>query len=153
MLRSNKVQTHIKDVLIPCYRQRYYILIDAIKRSLVPLGVEIEVKSQATAGGFFTYIRLPSDLPSGRMVAAYLLKNMQLRVAFGDMFVVAGDEGSVKRAQTIGGFDRCLRLCWAWHEEDELREGVERLKGAIVAIREILKRGGSLQVDENIGIR
>ena len=45
--------------------------------------------------------------------------------AFGEMFVVKGDEASIKRAGK--GFGNGARLCWAWHESDEIEQGVRRL--------------------------
>ncbi|PVH89462.1 aminotransferase [Cadophora sp. DSE1049] len=146
MLRSGRLQSHIKNVLIPTYRQRYYTLMAAIEDFLVPLGVAQEVKKTqnsmtATAGGFFTYLRLPDDMPASRTVAAFAFQEYALRIAFGHMFVVAGDEGSTTRAEALGGFAKCIRLCWAWHEDHEIREGIERLATTIVDIRAMMQKG------------
>lgn len=129
----------------------------AITDLLVPLGVTVEVNtpnnSTATAGGFFTYLRLPDDLPIARMVAAFALNQYLLRIAFGHMFAVVGDEGSVARAEAEGGFAQCIRLCWAWHEEELIREGIERLAATIVDIRGRLKKGENVGSQVSIGIR
>lgn len=158
MLRSGHLQAHIKDTLIPTYRERYYALMSSIRDVLVPLGVRIEVNSPkdataATAGGFFTYLRLPDDLPVARTVAAIALKEKQLRIAFGHMFVVTGDAGSVSRAESIDGFARCVRLCWAWHEVAEIREGVERLAATVLDLRARIARGEDFTNQVTIGIR
>lgn len=158
MLRSGQLQSHIKSVLVPTYRRRYYILTTAIKELLVPLGVTIEVDvfkkdPAATAGGFFTYLRLPKDLPSSRTIAAYALRKHLLRIAFGYMFAVTGDEGSTARAEAPGGFAECIRLCWAWHEEAELLEGIQRLARTILDIRAKIKAGEDLGSLGAIGIR
>lgn len=158
MLRSGSLQGHIKNSLIPTYRQRSYALMSAIAELLGPLGVTVDINkpknaSSITAGGFFTYLRLPDDLPVARTVAAFALKEENLRVAFGHMFVVTGDEQSVVRAEEKDGFAKCIRLCWAWHEEGELREGVERLANAIRVIRERVKAGESIGDGSVIGIR
>lgn len=155
MLRGGYLQSHIKDVLIPTYRQRYYTLISAIVNKLEPLGVCIETNRSktGTAGGFFTYLRLPADLPIARTVAAFAFKNQALRIAFGHMFTVVGDEGSVRRAESEGGFARCVRLCWAWHEEAEIEEGIGRLATVIVDIRERMATGESVGSEIAIGIR
>ncbi|KAF4777030.1 aminotransferase [Colletotrichum scovillei] len=139
MLRSGSLQTHIKKTLIPTYRERYHALMASIRDILVPLGVTVEVNhpedaAQATTGGFFAYLRLPEDLPVARIVAAIALKEKLLRFAFGHMFVVSGDKGSVHRAESKNGFSRCIRLCWAWHEIAELKEGIERLAATILDI-------------------
>ncbi|KAI8192549.1 hypothetical protein K4K51_000033 [Colletotrichum sp. SAR 10_75] len=158
MLRNGQLQSHIKDTLVPTYRERYYALMSAIENVLVPLGVRVEVNrpkdaGAATAGGFFTYLRLPDDLPVAKNVAAIALKDQQLRVAFGHMFTVTGDESSVSRAEAEDGFSRCIRLCWAWHEVAEIKEGIDRLGATIVDVRERIKKGEDLSSPVTIGIR
>ncbi|KAK1723234.1 aminotransferase [Colletotrichum acutatum] len=158
MLRSRSLQTHIEKTLIPTYRERYYALMTSIRDLLVPLGVTVEGNNpghtaETTAGGFFTYLRLPEDLPVARTVAAIALKEKLLRVAFGHMFVVSGDNGSVQRAESKGGFSRCIRLCWAWHEVAEIKEGIERLAATILDIRFRLEAGEDMSEQVSIGIR
>lgn len=130
----------------------------SIRDLLVPLGVTVEVSdrestAQAMAGGFFTYLRLPEDLPAARTVAAIALKEKLLRVAFGHMFVVSGDQGSIQRAESKDGFSRCVRLCWAWHEVAEIKEGIERLAATILDIRSRLEAGEDMSEQVSIGIR
>ncbi|OHE93435.1 aminotransferase [Colletotrichum orchidophilum] len=158
MLRSGNLQAHIKKTLIPTYRERYYSLMTSIRSVLVALGVTVEVSNaesaaEATAGGFFTYLRLPEDLPVARTVAAVALKEKQLRVAFGHMFVVSGDKGSIQRAELEDGFARCIRLCWAWHEVAEIKEGIDRLAATIVDIRSRIEAGEDFSEQVSIGIR
>lgn len=158
MLRSGYLPAFIKDTLIPTYRQRYYVFMKAIDELLAPLGLRVEVNrpadaAAATAGGYFTYLSLPEDLPSAKVVSAIALQDYQLRLAFGHMFTVSGDKGSLARAEEKGGFAKCLRLCWAWHEEDELKDGIQRLADAIVDIRERMKRGEDVGSNISIGIR
>lgn len=158
MLRSGYLQSFINDTLIPTYRKRYYALMKAIDDGLVPLGMKVEVNKPAdstteTAGGFFTYLSLPGDLPAAKVVAAIAFKEYQLRVAFGHMFAVTGDQGSIARAEVKGGFAGCIRICWAWHEEDEIKDGIQRLADTIVDIRERMKRGDDVESNLAIGIR
>lgn len=115
MLRSGALQSHISHTLIPEYRKRYYALISVVISLLVPHGVTVESTSQAGTA--------PLSLPSAKTVAAYSLKEKKLRVAFGHMFVLTGNEGSLARAEEKGSFSRFLTLCWAWHEEGAMREG------------------------------
>jgi hypothetical protein len=77
------------------------------------------------AGGFFTYLLLPADIPSASAFAATALEKYELKFAFGDMFQVAGDAGSADRAEK--GYGRGIRLCWAWHTEEEIKDGIRRL--------------------------
>ncbi|KAI0017115.1 aminotransferase [Xylariomycetidae sp. FL0641] len=153
MLRAGSLQAHIATTLIPTYGSRYRALMAAVDARLLPLGVVVEAAARARPGGFFAYLRLPPDVPAARTVAAFALREHRLRIAFGHMFTVAGDAGSLARAEAPGGFARCVRLCWAWHEEDALREGVERLAEALREIRERIKRGEDVGSQLSIGIR
>ncbi|KAK8051264.1 hypothetical protein PG993_002649 [Apiospora rasikravindrae] len=158
MLRSGALDTHIQTVLIPTYRRRYHIMMGCIAQLLVPLGVKVDSSISekeagiALGGGFFLYLRLPDDVPHARTVASVALREHGLRIAFGHLFVVAGDEGSTARAEGPGGIARCFRLCWAWHEEEELREGVHRLADTLASIRERIARGEAIR-DEALGVR
>jgi DNA-binding transcriptional MocR family regulator len=107
----------------------------AIKQYLQPLGVLIttgspymETKDDTTivpAGGFFTYITFPPELPNADVIAKRAKEEYSLTFAYGEMFVVKGDVTSSERSHK--GFGRGVRLCWAWHEEKEIQEGIERL--------------------------
>ncbi|KAL2069443.1 hypothetical protein VTL71DRAFT_14122 [Oculimacula yallundae] len=134
LLSTGAMQAHIDDVLIPTYQSRYRVLMKAIKSHLEPLGVRITTGSPYTtpkegeilpAGGFFTYISFPDKFPSADVIARKAREEHALIFAYGEMFVVKGDAASVERSAK--GFGRGARLCWAWHEEGEIEEGVKRL--------------------------
>jgi DNA-binding transcriptional MocR family regulator len=111
------------------------VLISAIKTHLEPLGVRITTGAPyvvpedkdviVPAGGFFTYIGFPKKLPSADVIAKRAREDYGLIFAYGEMFVVKGDETSIGRASM--GFGNGARLCWAWHESEEIEEGVRRL--------------------------
>ena len=154
MLRTGGLQKHIATVLVPEYQKRCAALYKAVEERLIPLGTTIEsTTGTGVSGGFFAYLKLPSDLPPAKIVASVALRTKSLRVAFGDMFTVTGDEGSVQRAKEEDGFARCIRLCWAWHEPDEIYEGVVRLADTIIAVRGMIKSGEDLDEYAKIGIR
>lgn len=135
LLITGAVQKHIDEVLIPTYQSRYRVLMNSIKTHLVPLGVKISTGAPYTvpsdsdiivpAGGFFTYVSFPQQLPTADVIATRAKEEYNLTFAYGEMFVVKGDEGSIERAKS--GFGKGARLCWAWHEEGEIEEGVKRL--------------------------
>lgn len=153
MLASGLLQSHIKDVLIPTYRARHIALFKAISTHLLPLGFTISTgkpyeysnglsngahKNIQVAGGYFTYLTVPADLPIGAdALAALGLQKYDLKFAFGGMMTVEGDEGSVERGKD--GFGKGIRLCWAWHPEEEIVEGIERLAELV---KEVKKSGG-----------
>ncbi|KAL3419623.1 aminotransferase [Phlyctema vagabunda] len=160
LLQTGFLQKHIKDVLSPTYRNRYRSLMGAISKYLEPLNAQVTIgtnysttlnrnltnpqfvnekqESQNTveppvAGGFFTYITLPSDLPDTKILAARAFEEYNLRVAYGEIFEVRGDEQSGKRPGRE--FDHSLRLCWAWEKDEVLQAGIQRLAALIKTIR------------------
>ncbi|KAH8893297.1 PLP-dependent transferase [Thozetella sp. PMI_491] len=133
LLSSGALKRHIRDVLIPEYRRRYYAMTEAIKVHLCPLGVKIVADPVAEggeeAGGFFLYLSFDQTLPDGAEIAKVALKRYNLRVAPGNIFSVPDDPASDGWARETYG--RGARLCWAWHEEDTLVEGIVRLAWAV----------------------
>lgn len=161
MMATGRLDAHIRDTLIPTYSSRYYATMEAIDKHLVPLGFKLSTglpydaaeatpsssggktetnghsakeASAPAAGGYFTYLTLPSDLPlSGPDLAALALERYNLKFAFGAMMAVEGDEGSSMRAKD--GYGRGIRLCWSWHDEDTIVEGIERLATVVKDVR------------------
>ncbi|KAF4961853.1 hypothetical protein FSARC_10039 [Fusarium sarcochroum] len=153
MLTSGQLQAHIKDVLIPTYRSRYYALHNAVSDHLESLGFQISIGKPydvaldlsvqsngksceriPMAGGYFAYLTVPEDLPiSSTRLAALGMEKHNLKFAFGAMMTVEGDEGSVERGDQ--GFSKGIRLCWAWHNENEIVEGIERLAGLVTEVK------------------
>ncbi|KAK9364358.1 pyridoxal phosphate-dependent transferase, partial [Lipomyces kononenkoae] len=89
-------------------------------------GVNCHAHDVAVSGGYFIYIMIPKNLPiTAQELAAKALEDINLKFAFGDMFQVEDDAGSAQRA--ANGFGRGIRLCWAWHTEEEIGERIQRL--------------------------
>jgi len=143
IISTGSLDKHINEKLIPTYSARYHGMIAAIKSELEPLGARVTVGkpffSTSTkgsskfqiAGGFFTSLSIPDHLPPSSVLAASALSKKGLRFAYGEMFEVVGDGGSKERANASGGFGHSLRLCWAWHEGDKLKDGIKRLAEAL----------------------
>ncbi|KUJ17532.1 PLP-dependent transferase [Mollisia scopiformis] len=152
MISTGALDKHINETLIPTYSSRYHAMMSAIQTSLIPLGVKITVGKPFRsggpeiqfAGGFFTSLSIPEHLPPTSVLAALALEKKGLRFAYGQMFEVVGDSGSHERANSQGGFGHSLRLCWAWHEEDNIRDGVERLAEAL---KELMETSNGVQAD------
>jgi len=146
MIVSGDLQKHIDEVLIPIYTTRYRTLMSAIQTHLLPLGVLVTTGAPyispssnevVPAGGFFTYISFPAELPTADVIAKRTREEYGLVFAFGEMFVVKGDESSVERAKT--SFGRGARLCWAWHEGEVIEEGIVRLASLLKVMLEEVK--------------
>ncbi|KAL6408369.1 uncharacterized protein AUP68_08226 [Ilyonectria robusta] len=144
MIATGSLEKHIVNNLIPTYRSRYYAMFRAIKEHLIPLGFCVSTgklyeacptsngernghsKMNVVAGGYFTYITVPQDLSvSVGELAALALERYDLKFAYGGMMTVEGDKESAERASR--GFGNGIRLCWAWHNEEEIVEGIQRL--------------------------
>ncbi|KAH7127903.1 pyridoxal phosphate-dependent transferase [Dactylonectria estremocensis] len=155
LLSSGALQNHIQNKLTPCYSARYYAMVDAIRESLEPLGVQIttgtpyspilrgsdgsviiegEKTGVKTAGGFFLLITLPKDLPPPPVLAKIALEQQELKFAYGKMFEVKGDNGSRQRSEI--GFGSTVRLCWAFHDEEAIVEGIKRMREIMIQCRE-----------------
>lgn len=153
LLVSGRLDHHVRHVLRPAYRRRHALLLDAVRRLVVPLGGRVreggslppspsphgsasgdaEAEALQVYGGFFLWITFaetttavtvdggqPAKVPPARAIAARCLAEESLVVGAGHFFEVHGDEAAV-------GLDREIRLCFAWEDEADLVEGVERL--------------------------
>jgi DNA-binding transcriptional MocR family regulator len=130
LLKSGDLETHLENVLKPAYQKRYETMVEAIQTSLVPLGVkvgEVSYGEKAVFGGYFIWLELPNGVTADE-VTARSKKQENLVVAPGRLFEVSTDS-SVK-------FENSIRLCFAWEEEVDLREGVARLRRVIGDIKD-----------------
>lgn len=145
MFSSGSLEKHIKHKLIPTYATRFYAMLDAIKEYLEPLGVRLTIgkpyevsiegseKSMVLAGGFFLLLTLPDNTVPAPVLAKAALENHKLKFAYGKMFEVKGDPGSVNRSNAT--YANSLRLCWAFHEEKIIRAGIKRLRDAYLELK------------------
>ena len=144
LLLSSALQTQIERVLKPAYQKRYALMIEAIKRELVPLGVRVGNDTlngkDGVFGGYFIWIELPESLDA-EVVAGRAKSQEELIVAPGKIFEVQGDEGV--------RFPNGMRLCFSWEEERDLDEGVRRLARVVKGLLEgRVDRGEELKVDK-----
>ncbi|KAL9073543.1 MAG: hypothetical protein Q9157_004709 [Trypethelium eluteriae] len=129
LLETGDLQNHVLSVLQPAYARRFFKMVSAIEKYLLPLGATMPQSERQVAGGYFIWISLPGHLLSTDVVQRAKI-DQNVVVAPGEMFQIPGDESEVNR------FQRQIRLCFAWEDEDQLSEGVMRL-GKV--IQELLK--------------
>ncbi|KAF2756894.1 PLP-dependent transferase [Pseudovirgaria hyperparasitica] len=132
MLETGALQTYILDVLQPAYSRRYRTMLAAIQTYLLPLGVALPQTDREVVGGYFIWLTLPHKLDSDELVKR-ATEEENLVVAGGRLFEVPGDTQNAD-------FSNDIRLCFAWEDEDRLREGIERLA---TVIRGMLKGGNA----------
>jgi DNA-binding transcriptional MocR family regulator len=108
----------------------------AIYTYLVPLGASVnepQANGKDVAGGYFIWITLPVRVDAETV--SQRCKEEGLVVAPGRLFEVTG-VGREWEEEEIR-FERGLRLCFAWVEEEDLKEGIRRLsevvRGAILS--------------------
>lgn len=104
---------------------------DAIKKHVIPLGVKMQeqsLKGSSVFGGYFIWLELPDGVDA-EVLSNWCLEKENLIVAAGPIFAVDGDE-SVR-------FENCIRVCFSWEGEQELKEGIERLGRAL---KDVLSR-------------
>jgi DNA-binding transcriptional MocR family regulator len=143
LLTSSTLHTHIETVLKPAYQKRCNLMMEAIKRELLPLGVTIGEDTlkgtNGVFGGYFIWIELPKGVDA-ELVASGAKSEEQLIVAPGKIFEVQGDESIT--------FPNGIRLCFSWEAEGDLDEGVVRLAGILRSIMEGNSGGGGARVDK-----
>lgn len=139
MLATGSLQSHISQVLVKTYRQRYYSMMRAIRQYLEPCGVIVasngDYEGRGIAGGYFVFVRLP-QYGSTQDAARVALEDYDLRVAPGIIFSVPDDPSSHERATSTYGSS--VRLCWAWNEESVLVEGIRRLACVLETQKSVL---------------
>ncbi|KAI8181108.1 hypothetical protein K4K54_002497 [Colletotrichum sp. SAR 10_86] len=142
VLAKGALARHINEVLIPTYQKRYYAMVNTIKRVLYPLGVRIAAEEAAqesgVAGGFFLYITFGdggADFASE--ISRVSFEDFNLKIGPGQIFGVPDDPYSEQRGRE--SYYSGARLCWAWHEEEEIVEGIERLAVAIKGVQKALR--------------
>ena len=106
------------------YAKRYYRLMEAVREYLLPLGATIP-STPEVAGGYFIWVQLPAPLRASEL-APVAMEKYNVKVATGSLFQVPGDSTADPEA-----FERSIRLCFAWEQEDNLTEGVCRLASAV----------------------
>ncbi|EXJ87721.1 hypothetical protein A1O1_04646 [Capronia coronata CBS 617.96] len=130
-LRSSAFQQYLDCVLVPAYRHRAAIALEAVQRYLLPHGAILisldgnsnpklpKNTSLAVDGGYYIYIHLPEQLDATRF-AEVAERQENVIVGSGENFEVVGDEASVRIKHGV-------RLCFAWEDEDRIVEGIRRL--------------------------
>ncbi len=122
-----------------------------VQELLVPLGVkvgEVSFGDKAVFGGYFIWLDMPDNV-SAETVTDVAKTQENLIVAPGYIFEVSNDS----RVQ----FERCIRLCFSWEEEADLKEAITRLARVVKDVmdgkRGIPKKNGAntSKIKPNLG--
>ncbi|KAF2420950.1 PLP-dependent transferase [Tothia fuscella] len=126
-IASSELQSHVQNTLQPSYARRYHIMLAAVNRHLVPLGVTLPQTNKKVVGGYFFWLTLPQGLQADK-VTEHAKERENLIIAPGTAFQVPEDNSEFNKLH------RNVRLCWAHADEKDLEIGVERLGRVISAM-------------------
>lgn len=130
ILATGELQSYVLQVLQPAYAKRYRIMMSAVEKHLLPLGLELTQSDRDVVGGYFIWLTLPSQMEAA-VVAERAREQQNVVIGEGSLFEVPGDTRDIS-------FPYSLRLCFAAEEMENLEPGVERL-GKV--IRTLIKEG------------
>lgn len=122
LLSSGELEKFIENKTRPALQRRYQLMMNAIRKHIMPLGFQVRDSSLPGAdiyGGYFVWFTLHSGL-SSKLVSEVAKTEENLIIGHGSLFEVHGDEQSAQ-------FDQEVRLCFSWEEEEAVVDGVERL--------------------------
>lgn len=79
-METGELQRYVYDTLQPAYGKRYRLMVEAISKHLIPLGVRIPQSDRDVVGGYFIWLTLPPPL-KGAVVAQRAKEDDNLAVA------------------------------------------------------------------------
>ncbi|KAL0940392.1 aminotransferase [Colletotrichum truncatum] len=142
VLENGAFTRHINEVLIPTYRKRYHGMMNAIRHHLYPLGVRVvaedSIQKSGVAGGFFLYITFGEGVAGvASEISRVAFEDFNLKIGPGHIFGVPDDPSSENRGRAT--YYNGARLCWAWHEEEEIVEGIVRLTAVVRHVQRAMR--------------
>lgn len=117
LLEKGELQSHVFGTLQPAYERRWRAMMGAVEKYLLPLGAKLPQQKKDMVGGYFIWLTLPVNAVK---LAKRAKEEENLIVAEGAIFEVPGD-------REVANFPNNIRLCFAWEDDEKLREGIERL--------------------------
>ncbi|KAF3767520.1 PLP-dependent transferase [Cryphonectria parasitica EP155] len=138
VMRRGDLARHIDAVCRPGLQRRHGLLMRAVHEQLDRFGIEVldgnlggqgEGAGQpATYGGYFVWITFPRG-PAAKDITERAMRDENLIVPPGSMFEVKRDEETAR-------FEKSIRLCFSWEDEEDLVEGVARLGRVVQSLWE-----------------
>ncbi|KAK8194284.1 Valine--pyruvate aminotransferase [Zalaria obscura] len=122
LLKQGVLDRHIRTRLQPAYASRWRCLVGNVERVLGPLGVKGPQSDREIVGGFFVWYTLPEGVLAEEFVKR-CREEENVVVAPGSVFEVPGDDSI--------SFERDMRLCFSWEDEDKMVEAVGRMRAVL----------------------
>ncbi|KAL7266187.1 Valine--pyruvate aminotransferase, partial [Rhizina undulata] len=161
LLTTETLQSHLDNVVLPTYSKRHASLITAINSLLAPFGVTTPNASPTIAGGWFLWLHLPSWC-NAKELSQKLQQQQNLIVTPGESFSLPPPPSSSSPFSSSptspsyptmveSGMEHCLRICFAWEDEERLVQGIGRLKDGLERMNRDSGRG-SVSGGRGLGI-
>ncbi|KAI0103206.1 pyridoxal phosphate-dependent transferase [Nemania sp. FL0031] len=162
------LDAHLRHTLLPAYARRHALLMRTVHAELAPLGLRVRESSlsgrEDVYGGYFVWMPLPHPSststststtsteikawPTAQAIADRCSAEENLKIGNGELFAVHGDEDAAR-------FEDAIRFCFAWLDEEDLVDGVQRLGRVIRKMLDegpeswvVVDRGVNSSVDE-----
>lgn len=131
IVQSGALAHHLDAHLLPAFRSRSNVALVAVQQHLAPHGALLDMAKVSlspaadsstacgASGGYYLYVHLPEPINVVDFARA-AWKEENVLVGSGETFEVRGDEHSVPVRSA-------MRLCIAWEDEEQIREGIRRL--------------------------
>ncbi|KAF3360718.1 hypothetical protein HYQ45_001089 [Verticillium longisporum] len=132
VLQSGRLDEHVARCVRPGLQGRHAVLARAVGAHLAPLGVSwVRRDDDGILGGYFLWLTLPVGSPSATEFAARAEAEEGVLVVPGDLFGVPG---------CVAGdlYQRNVRLCFAWEDDETFEEAV---RGLANVLRKSLRNG------------
>jgi len=107
IVESGNLEKHINR-LIEVYRARLNFMDSSLRKHLP------EIKYSVPQGGYFFWVKLPEDIDASELRRK--AKDFKVDIRQGALF------------SSQKGLKNYMRLCFVFHEEDKIEEGIVRLK-------------------------
>jgi len=107
IVESGNLEKHINR-LIEVYRARLNFMDSSLRKHLP------EIKYSVPQGGYFFWVKLPEDIDASELRRK--AKDFKVDIRQGALF------------SSQNGLKNYMRLCFVFHEEDKIEEGIVRLK-------------------------
>ena len=120
--------------LVDTFRRRCGVLCDALHAHAAATGWQF----RQPVGGYFLWLRLPDDVPAAALLAA--ASERGVGVLDGARCCGAGGGADLPLTGGVADTRQHVRLCFAFLDEAELREGVARMAAALADARAAKRR-------------
>lgn len=131
LVENGQIQRFLDEVVRPVLQRRHLLMLDAIRKYILPLGATIcdaNLKGNDVCGGYFMWLEVSSEF-STTFIADVLKSEENIIIGHGQMFTVHGDDDG-------GSFHKNIRLSFSWEAEADITSGIKRIGDTFARLQE-----------------